>query len=300
MNLERGQKIQNHMNELLRKYWNEIEAMVDVALEEDCAFNDVTTRALIPINKKGRAYVIAKGNGIVAGVDIFSLVMQKVDSEIQIRHLVQDGQGICRGEKITEVEGPLTGILSAERVALNFIQRLSGIATLTNRYVKAVEGTGVYITDTRKTVPGLRVLDKYAVQLGGGHNHRMNLNDGVLIKDNHIIAIKNCGVGLEEAVKKVRQYTGYVSKIEVEVESMEEAQEALSAGVDIIMLDNMTIEEMQMVVGIVSGKAVIEASGGVTIGNVRSIAETGVDYISIGAITHSVKALDFSLELEVC
>jgi nicotinate-nucleotide pyrophosphorylase (carboxylating) len=193
----------------------------------------------------------------------------------------------------------VASILKAERTALNFLQHLSGIATETARYVDAVSGTKAIITDTRKTIPGLRLLEKYAVRAGGGRNHRLNLGDGVLIKDNHLAALRSSGVGLGEAVKQARERAPRTMKIEVEVESVKQAQEALSAGADIIMLDNMNVKDMRRVVKLVQGRALLEASGGITLDNVRSVAEAGVDLISVGALTHSAKALDISLEVEL-
>jgi nicotinate-nucleotide pyrophosphorylase (carboxylating) len=199
---------------------------------------------------------------------------------------------------VATIEGRAASILKAERVALNFLQHLSGIATETARYVEAVRGTKAVITDTRKTIPGLRLLEKYAVRVGGGRNHRLNLSDGVLIKDNHLVVLRSAGVGLGEAVKMARRRAPRAVKIEVEVESLKQAREALSAGADIIMLDNMRLKDMRKVVELAKRKALLEASGGVNSNNVRSVAEVGVDLISIGALTHSSRALDISLELE--
>ena len=275
-----------------------IEETVDRALAEDCAWGDVTTQALIPPDALGKASVMAKSPGVLAGLDVARTVFERVDHSLTFRALLSDGGRLQPGVGIAVIEGRAAGILRAERVALNFLQRLSGIATETSRYVEAVSGTGARIVDTRKTTPGLRLLEKYAIRAGGGHNHRVHLGDGILVKDNHLAALRSRGVGLKEAVDLARKNAPHTLKIEVEVTSVEEAVEAVEAGADIVMLDNMTVEDMRRAVGRVKGRVLLEASGGVTLGNVRAIAETGVDLISVGALTHSVKALDISLELE--
>lgn len=287
------------MKDLSPDDWKQIETVVANALLEDCVSGDITTTALIPSHQMGRACLVANDEGIVAGINVFSFVFRCVDTSLQVKDKVAEGRKICHGEKLVIVEGELAGILRAERVALNFVQRLSGIATETARYVAAVADTGAYIADTRKTTPGLRSLEKYAVRVGGGRNHRMNLGDGVLIKDNHLIALRAQGVGLEEAIGMARRYGGSDAQIEVEVESVGQVRQALSAGADIIMLDNMSIGDIRSAVDLVGGKALIEASGGINLHNVRDVAETGVDLISIGALTHSVRSLDMSLDIEV-
>ncbi len=279
--------------------WKQVEMIVDNALAEDAAQNDITTKALIPNDQQGKALLIAKDNGILAGISVTTLVFHRVDSTVKVQELVSDGRRINNGESLAVIEGTLASILKAERVALNLLQRLCGISTETAKYVEAISGTKAVITDTRKTTPGLRLLEKYAVSVGGGQNHRLNLSDGILIKDNHLMALRVRGVGLGEAVKRARANAAGNMKIEVEVESVEEAREALLAGADIIMVDNMSVEDMKKVVEIANGKALIEASGGITLSNVRDVAETGVDIISIGALTHSVKSLDISLDLEI-
>jgi len=231
-------------------------------------------------------------------MDATKEVFRQVDPSLSFKAVVKDGARVGKGMVVATIEGKMSGILKAERTALNFLQHLSGIATETARYVDAIADTKAIITDTRKTVPGLRLLEKYAVRDGGGHNHRLNLADGVLIKDNHLAILRSRGVGLGEAVKKARQRAPRTMKVEVEVESVKQACEALSAGADIIMLDNMKLKDMRRVVELVQKKALLEASGGITLDNVRSVAETGVDIISVGAITHSAKALDISLEVE--
>ena len=280
--------------------WGEqFKQVVDSALAEDLALGDVTTQALITADEVATAYLVAKGDGILAGLSVATAVFHRVDSVLKVEELVSDGSTVHLGDRLAVIKGLVASILGAERVALNFLQRLSGIATETAKYVEAVSGTKALITDTRKTTPGLRILEKYAVRVGGGHNHRQNLGDGILIKDNHLVVLQSRGEGIGEAIRKARKHTPHTPKVEIEVESVEQAREALSAGADIIMLDNMNLDDMKLVVGLAQGRALIEASGGITLDNVRAVAETGVDLISIGALTHSVKALDMSLELEM-
>lgn len=280
--------------------WGEqFKQVVDSALAEDLGWGDVTTQALITADEVATAYLVAKGDGVLAGLSVATAVFHRVDSALKVEELVSDGSTVHLGDRLAVIKGLVASILGAERVALNFLQKLSGIATETAKYVEAVSGTKALITDTRKTTPGLRILEKYAVRVGGGHNHRQNLGDGILIKDNHLVVLQSRGEGIGEAIRKARQQTPHTPKVEIEVESIEQAREALSAGADIIMLDNMNLDDMKLVVGLAQGRALIEASGGITLDNVRAVAETGVDLISIGALTHSVKALDISLELEM-
>ena len=274
------------------------EESVDHALAEDWAWGDVTTQALIPADAEGKASFIAKSEGILAGIEVVHLVFARVDPYLEFRALLHDGDKLQRGTEIATVEGKVGSILRGERVALNFLQRLSGIATETSRYVEAVRGTKARIVDTRKTTPGLRFLEKYAVRAGGGQNHRVHLGDGILIKDNHLAALRARGLDMKVAIDLARKNAPHTLKIEVEVTTVEEAGEAIEAGADIIMLDNMSVEEMRRAVKSIGGRVLVEASGGVTLDNVRSVAETGVDLISVGALTHSVKALDISLEME--
>jgi len=274
------------------------EESVDHALAEDWAWGDVTTQALIPADAEGKASFIAKSEGILAGIEVVHLVFARVDPYLEFRALLHDGDKLQRGTEIATVEGKVGSILRGERVALNFLQRLSGIATETSRYVEAVRSTKARIVDTRKTTPGLRFLEKYAVRAGGGQNHRVHLGDGILIKDNHLAALRARGLDMKVAIDLARKNAPHTLKIEVEVTTVEEAGEAIEAGADIIMLDNMSVEEMRRAVKSIGGRVLVEASGGVTLDNVRSVAETGVDLISVGALTHSVKALDISLELQ--
>ena len=274
-----------------------IRDIVERALAEDLGHGDVTTDALIPPDARGRAAVVAKADGVIAGLDVAIEVFRQVDQTTASRVFIADGSAVSPGVVVAEVEGSVAGILKAERVALNFLQRLSGIATATAAYVKAVQGTKARIVDTRKTVPGLRQLEKYAVRAGGGHNHRYNLADGILIKDNHIAALRARELGLAEIIDLARARSPHTLRVEIEVESVEEAIAAIEAGADAVLLDNMTPDDMRRVASIAGGRALLEASGGVTLDTVRAVAETGVDLISVGALTHSVRALDISLDL---
>ena len=277
-----------------------IEQAVLAALEEDGAFDDVTTRALVPGDQWGHGKFVCKQLGVICGLPVAAAAMTGLDAEITFYPLVSDGTRVDAGAEIAEVEGPLASILAAERVALNFLQRLSGIATLTDEFVHAVSGTPARILDTRKTTPGLRHLERYAVRCGGGNNHRYNLASGVLIKDNHIAAARERRAGdLEAIVAETRAAVGHTMRVEVEVTTPEDAKDALEGRPDIILLDNMNIEDLRASVRLIAGRALTEASGGITLDNVRDVAETGVDYISVGALTHSAPALDISLEVGV-
>ena len=271
-----------------------IQPIIELALAEDLGTGDITSATTIPADAQGSAVLLSKANGVLAGLPIAALVMESVDARLVFRSLVTDGSVITHGERLAEIHGPARSLLSAERTALNFLQRMSGIATTTARYVQAIAGTGAIIVDTRKTAPGQRVLDKYAVRAGGGGNHRFNLSDGVLIKDNHIAAVG----GIAAAIAAAHAGAPHTLKVECEVESLEMARQAVDAGADIIMLDNMSLEEMRACVALIGGRALTEASGGITFERVRAIAECGVNLISIGALTHSVIALDISLDYE--
>ena len=274
-----------------------IRDIVERALVEDLGHGDVTTDALIPPDARGQASVVVKADGVVAGLEVALEVFRQVDPSTQSRVRIADGAPVSPGDVVADVEGSVAGILKAERVALNFLQRLSGIATATAAFVNAVRGTKARIIDTRKTVPGLRQLEKYAVRVGGGHNHRYNLADGILIKDNHIAALRARGLSLMEIVDLARKRSPHTLRVEIEAETVEEAVEAVEAGADAVLLDNMTPDEMRRVVSISDGRALLEASGGVTLDTVRAVGETGVDLISVGALTHSVRALDISLDM---
>jgi nicotinate-nucleotide pyrophosphorylase (carboxylating) len=276
----------------------QVKRFISQAIAEDLSQGDITTEALIPKTQRGKASIIAKADGIIAGIEIAKQVFLKVDPELKLAILIEDGTEVKPEDIVAKIEGRIASILKAERVSLNLLQRLSGIASETSQYVRAVKGLPVQITDTRKTTPGLRTLEKYAVRVGGGKNHRMHLGDGILIKDNHLAALRHQGLSITEIVTKARQKAPPKLKIEIEVKTPQEAAEAAEAGADIIMLDNMGLEDMRQAVQLIKGRALIEASGGITLNRVRAVAETGVDLISIGALTHSVKALDISLELD--
>jgi nicotinate-nucleotide pyrophosphorylase (carboxylating) len=276
----------------------QIEEIIDRALAEDLGKGDVTTGALIPGGQQGTGFIVAKQEGILAGTEVAKQVFQRVDPKLEVEILLVDGARVKPGSKVVKVSGNIASILKAERVALNFLHRLSGIASETNRYVKAVEGLPVRIMDTRKTTPSMRLLEKYAVRVGGGGSHRMNLSDGILIKDNHIVALRSQGLNITEIIAKARKNAPQRLPVEVEVRTVSEALEAVEAGTDIVMLDNMNLDDMRKAVKSIHGRALIEASGGITLDTVRAVAETGVDFISIGALTHSARALDISLELE--
>ena len=278
------------------KDWKEIDKIIDTALTEDIGSGDITTEAIFNKYKSTSAVIIAKEDGILAGIDIAERVFNKVDPDVNFKILVPDSENICRGLNVVRINGDVRSILKAERTALNFLGRMSGIATLTYEFVKRIEGTKVKILDTRKTAPALRILEKYAVNAGGGYSHRMGLYDMFLIKDNHI---KAAG-GLDKAIKRVIEFRKEKRKnfkIEAEAENIEQFRTALSEGVDRIMLDNMNLRMVKKAVEIAKGKIEIEVSGNVNLNNVSEIASLGVDYISIGSITHSAKIIDFSLAI---
>ena len=262
------------------------------ALEEDIGTGDITTNCCIPESAQSTGHFKAKQDGIFCGMSVLIRVFSLVDPTVQVVPLVKDGDSIVAGQELARVCGPSRSILSGERVALNLVQHMSGIATSTNKAVKSVHGTGAVIVDTRKTTPGMRVLEKYAVRAGGGNNHRFNLADGVLIKDNHIVAAG----GISNAISAVKRTAPHTLRIEIEIEHLDQIEECLDAGADIIMLDNMSIELMAKAVRIIDGRALTEASGNMGERDLRAVAETGVNYISIGALTHSVTALDISLK----
>ncbi len=276
----------------------QIDSIIDCALAEDISHGDVTSETLIPPKVKGKASLLVKAEGIVAGGEIAKRVFVKVDPSLRVEVPIKDGAKIQPGDIIATISGKVASIFKAERVALNFLQRLSGIASQTAQYVAETHGLNVIITDTRKTTPGLRLLEKYAVLMGGGQNHRFHLGDAILIKDNHLVALRALGMSLKDIVAKAKQNAPKGLKVEVEVNTIQEAMDAVEGGADIIMLDNMSPDEMSRVVGLVSGKVKLEASGGITLANVRAVAMAGVNIISIGALTHSSKALDISLDLE--
>lgn len=266
--------------------------LIDQALREDIGTGDLSS-GILPEDLTGLAKIYAKQEGIVAGLLLVEQVFRRVDPQIQLHRFVNDGDKVKVGEIVLELVGSFSSILQGERTALNFLQHLSGIATATRRAVDEVDGWAVKIVDTRKTLPGWRMLQKYAVRVGGGQNHRFGLYDAVMLKDNHLAALGS----LTKAVERVRAEVGHMVKVEVECESFEQVREAVSCGVDVIMLDNMGINEMREAVKYIDGRAIVEASGGMKEGRLHEVAETGVDLISLGALTNSVKALDFSLDL---
>lgn len=270
-----------------------IDALLELAFAEDIGIGDITTEATVPSSQQGVGTIVAKSGGVVAGLPVAARVFDKLDATLAFRALVSDGDEVDADTPIAEVQGGAKTILIGERTALNFLQRLSGIATLTAQFVNAVAGYDVKIVDTRKTAAGWRAAQKYAVRVGGGYNHRFGLFDGVLIKDNHIVAAG----GIANAVRKAREVAPHTGKIEVEVETAEQVDEALEAGADILLLDNMSLELMRCVVERIGGSAVTEASGGITLARVREVAAVGVELISVGALTHSAMPMDISLTL---
>ncbi|MDB5084678.1 MAG: hypothetical protein JWN30_1564 [Bacilli bacterium] len=270
-----------------------VQRIVANALEEDVGFGDITTLSIVPEGTEGHGDIHAKEAGIIAGIDVAEHVFHSIDPHLYVQKLIKDGQAVGAGDKLMEIHGSARAILTAERVALNLLQRMSGIATRTARFVELVRYYNAKIVDTRKTTPGLRVLEKYAVRVGGGRNHRFGLFDAVLIKDNHI----EIAGGVKEAIVAARHRIAHTTRVEVECETLAQIEEALEVKADIIMLDNMSPEVMEQAIERIGGRAITEASGSVTEETVVEIAKTGVDYISIGALTHSVKSLDISLDI---
>ena len=271
-----------------------VDSIIKTALLEDINYCDVTTDYLIPEEQQGEGRFVSKADGIVCGTEIAARVFRILDDRIQYEILKKDGDEVKKGDTIMTLRGSTRTLLKGERTALNLIQHMSGIATASNRYAKIVEGTKASIADTRKTLPGLRPLQKYAVMTGGAKNHRYNLSDAAMLKDNHIDAAG----GITKAITTLRKKLGHMTKIEVETRNLDELKEALGAGADIIMLDNMSPELMKEAVAITAGRAILEASGGITDDTLRAVAESGVDIISVGALTHSVKAFDISMYIK--
>ena len=268
--------------------------LIEIALKEDIGPGDITTDNLIAPNLEGTGVIIAKEPLVLAGLDVARQVFQKFDSRIRFKPLFKDGDPVNVGEVVVEIEGKLCALLKGERTALNFLQRLSGIATGVRSYVDELSNKPVRLVDTRKTTPGWRALEKYAVRMGGAYNHRMGLFDGVLIKDNHIAA---CG-GIRKAVERIRTHVSHLVKIEVEVADMDQVGEAIESGADVIMLDNMNVNQIKAAVKRIDGRAVVEVSGGITKNNLKSLADTGVDIISIGALTHAARCVDMSMQIQ--
>ena len=278
------------MDEITMKM--QADQLIRMALQEDITSEDVSTNAVMPTATKGTVDLIAKEDGVVAGLEIYARVFTILDEKTEIDLHCKDGDEVKKGELMATVTGDIRVLLSGERVALNYLQRMSGIATYTRQVAKLLEGSNVTLLDTRKTTPNCRVFEKYAVRVGGGHNHRYNLSDGVLLKDNHIGAAGS----VAKAVRMAKAYAPFVRKIEIEVETLDQVKEAVEAGADIIMLDNMTPEVMKQAVELIDGRAQTECSGNITKENIQKIREIGVDFVSSGALTHSAPILDISMK----
>lgn len=276
-----------------------IARVVQAALDEDAPWGDLTSTSLIPADAVASADLVAREPGVFSGSDVFAAAFTLTDPAVTVDQRVPDGQSFGAGEVLAGVSGPARGILTAERVALNFVQRMSGIATLTSRYVEQVAHTGARIADTRKTTPGLRAFERHAVRCGGGHNHRYSLSDAVMAKDNHLAVLTAGGAPLTQALEAAIARLPHTAHVEVEVDRLDQIDGVLAAGVDTIMLDNFTLDQLRAGVERIAGRARIEASGGVELSTVRAIAETGVDVISVGALTHSAAALDLGLDVRI-
>ena len=278
------------MNDITMKL--HVDRLIRAALEEDISSEDLSTNAVMPGPQKGKVDLIAKEDGVIAGLDVFARVFTLLDESSEVVFYAADGDDVCRGERLAVVRGDIRVLLSGERTALNYLQRMSGIATLTRRMAKMLEGSKTTLLDTRKTTPNNRIFEKYAVRVGGGSNHRYNLSDGIMLKDNHI----NAAGGVAKAVRMAKEYAPFVHKIEVETENLEMVREAVEAGADIIMLDNMDPETMKEAVRIIDGRALTECSGNVSEEKIAALKEIGVDFISSGALTHSAPILDLSMK----
>lgn len=269
-----------------------IDSIIEAALQEDLPKGDITSESIIPDDSRSRAIILAKEDGILAGMDVASRVFEKIDPDVEFKREKDDRQKFSKGETLAELEGSSISILKGERTALNFLQRMSGIATTTGRFVEALKGTRTKILDTRKTTPGLRNLEKYAVKMGGGQNHRRNLSEMVLIKDNHLKLVGS----ISEAVKRAKERVAPGIKVEVEATCLTEVQEAVRSGADMVMLDNMSMGKMKEVVKWVEGRIPLEVSGSVTLSKIKEIAALGIDFISVGSLTHSYRSVDISME----
>ena len=276
----------------------DIDKLIDLAIMEDYSSGDAPTQSLIPPDLPGEATLVSDEAGILAGLDISLKVFTKIDGNISITNAIADGSQLDKGSQIATISGPLGSILTAERTSLNFLRKLSGVATETGRYVKEIAHTHARIVDTRKTTPGFRTLEKYAVRMGGGLNHRQNLSDGILIKDNHRQTLSKHGLDLKNVILKAISNASHTIKVEIEVETIADVKIALDAGAGIILLDNMSLSDMASAVALCKDKAVTEASGGINLSSVKDVAETGVDLISVGAITHSAPNLDLSMDIK--
>jgi nicotinate-nucleotide pyrophosphorylase (carboxylating) len=287
------------MNELIHPPLQHVRTIIQRALDEDVSWGDVTTDYSVPADQWSRGVLLAKQDGVLCGGRVFAETLTMVNALAKVDLVAADGDAIKRGDVLARIEGPTRGLLTAERTALNFTQRLSGIATMTAAFVARLQGLSTKVIDTRKTAPGLRLLEKYAVRVGGGYNHRFNLSDGVLMKDNHLAALRARGLDLAGAIRTIKHRIPHTMKVEVEVTSLAQIDAALEGGADVILLDNMSNADMRTAVQKIAGRALTECSGTVTLETVRERAETGVDLISSGALTHSARALDLSLEIDV-
>lgn len=276
-----------------------VDDIIERALAEDAPWGDITSEVFVPESARATATLSPREPGVLSGIDVFARVFELVDPAVSVSASAADGESFEPGRVLATVEGPARSVLRAERIALNLAQRMSGIATLTARYVAAIEGADARVTDTRKTTPGLRILERQAVRDGGGHNHRFSLSDAVLAKDNHLAVLAAEGVSLGAAIRAARAQLGHTTKLEVEVDGLDQVEEVVAAGVDIIMLDNFSTEELVEGVALVAGRAVVEASGGVNLFTIAAIAATGVDVISVGALTHSAPAIDLGLDVKI-
>jgi len=277
----------------------EIDRIVGAALDEDAPWGDLTSETLIPSAARATAELVAREAGVLSGVDVFTAAFRLVDPAVVVELVADDGDSFARGTVLARVSGPARGILRAERIGLNFVQRMSGIATETARYVAATAGTNARIVDTRKTTPGLRTLERQAVRDGGGRNHRRSLSDAVMAKDNHLAVLTAGGLDLATALRSARERMPHTAHLEVEVDRLDQVEAVLAGGADTVMLDNFTLDELRAGVALIAGRAIVEASGGVTLETVPEIAATGVDVISVGALTHSVRSLDLGLDVVV-
>ncbi|GAB4097347.1 carboxylating nicotinate-nucleotide diphosphorylase [Brachybacterium horti] len=277
----------------------QIDPVVTAALAEDAPWGDLTGQVFLPAGARAAAQLVAREDGVLAGIDVLEAAFRLTDGTVQVTPRAADGDRFTAGTVLAEITGPARAVVQAERVALNLVQRLSGIATRTRVLVDAVAGTGARITDTRKTTPGLRALERHAVRCGGGVNHRFSLSDGVMAKDNHLAVLREQGIDLTAAILRAREQLGHMTRIEVEVDRIDQIEPVLAGGVDVIMLDNFSLEDLRRGVEQVAGRAVVEASGTITEETVAEVARTGVDMISSGALTHSVRSLDLGLDMAV-
>lgn len=276
-----------------------IDDVIRRALDEDAPWGDLTSEVFLPADARATAALVARESGVLSGIAVFTRVFEIVDADTRALPLARDGERFAAGAELARVDGSARAVLRAERIALNLTQRMTGIATLTARYVEAVAGTRARIVDTRKTTPGLRALERQAVRDGGGHNHRFSLSDAVLAKDNHLAVLAASGASIGDAIRTARERLGHTTHLEVEVDRLDQIEPVVAAGVDTIMLDNFTLDELRQGVALVAGRALVEASGGVNLDTVAAIAATGVDVISVGALTHSPRALDLGLDVRV-